>query len=496
MQRRIDTTGRDGQDRGNVLPLVLVATVVLSMVVVSILGYVSASLNYGTIVEQRADRLAAADGGMRYAVERLRLGASRVCSTNGGDYIDPPDINGSRVMVRCQQVTGGFDDTSGYALILTGEEIPVDDLACSDISDCYLLHSQSGASSAKVVGGPVYMADMSDRGLYLQAPVEFRYSQLLYTDADCDASNPDLPDGTGDEKAASFDSDSLGLSCTERPWSADANPTTGMFSEPNHVVPIPTGPVNPVPTVDGNGCTIWEPGYYNVAPTLGSHNYFKSGDYVFDGVTLYIEHSKVTAGRAVVVSGSDPTPGDTQFIPNTTCNTARNVDPGTTITTAGATFYMRNGAHIEIAQHGTLEIMRRKQGKAYVSIHVLPSQTAGVNLTDMTWNDSIIVQRPGSNKDMVIHGLVWAPDARVTLDTVTNTANGQMLGGAVLSSISVGTSSSADEFAIAIEPTDLHGKMLLTSVAAKDGQTTTIRSVVDYRPSTNYTAVTSWRVVD
>lgn len=474
------------RDRGAILPLVLVASVVLSMVVVAVAGYVTTGLRYGNVVEQRADRLAAADGGMRYAVERLRLGASRICATNGGDFIDPPDINGAEVMVRCGQVGVGFDNTNGYALILTGEEIPT---WCTDESVCFLLHSQSGVSTAKLVGGPVYMAHMRDQALYTQAPVEFRYSQLLYTDSDCSTSAPDLPDGSGTEQAATFDSDSLGLACTERPWSADAHPTRGLFSEPNHVVPVPTGPVNPAPTVDGNGCTVWEPGVYTIAPSLGSHNYFKSGNYVFDGVTLDVTAAKVTAGRAVVVSGSTPTPGDTQFIPNTTCNTARNVDPGTGVTTAGATFYLRNGARIEIGTQGTLEIMRRKQGKSYVSIHVLDGS--------LTWNDDVIWQGPGTNKDMVIHGLIWAPEARVTLAEVTNTANGQILGGAVLSSISIAASASADEFSIAVEPSDLHGKMVLDSVATTDdGRSTTIRSIVDYRPTTNYAAVTSWRVVD
>lgn len=477
---------RSARDRGAILPLVLVASVVLSVVVVSVMGYVATGLRYGNVVEHRADRLAAADGGMRYAVERLRLGASRICGTNGGDIIDPPDINGAEVTVRCGQVGSGFDDTNGLALILTGEGIPA---GCTDESNCFLLHAQSGVSAAKVVGGPVYMAHMREQAFYTQAPVEFRYSQLVYTDSDCSTSAPALPDGSGTDKPVTFDSDSLGLSCTERPWSADADPTRGMFSQPNHVVPIPSGPVNPAPTVDGNGCTVWEPGVYTTAPALGSHNYFLSGNYVFDGVTIDVTHAKVTAGRSVVVSGPSATPGDTQFIPNTTCNTARNVDPGTGVTTAGATFYMRNGAHVEIGTHGTFEIMRRKQGKSYVSIHVLDGS--------MAWDDDIIWQGPGTNKDMAIHGMIWAPGARITLAEVTNAANGQILGGAILSSISIAASASANSFSIAVEPSDLHGKMLLDSVATTpDGRSTTIRSIVDYRPTTNYAAVTSWRVID
>lgn len=458
------------RDRGTVLPLALVVSVVLSIVVVSVASFVATGLRYGDVVEGRADRLAAADGGMRYAVERLRLGASRICATSGGDSIDPPDINGATVTVRCSQVGNGFDDVNGWALVLTGEEIPA---TCSG-GDCALIATQAGASTSKLVGGPVYMGSLD---FDAAAPLEFRYSQLLHSQGSCSTPGA-VPSNV------SFDSTSLGLACTERTWSADADPSRGLFSEPNiGVLPSASGPsLNPPSTVDGNGCKVFEPGYYTVAPVLGSHNYFKSGNYVFDGFTLDVKQAKVTAGRAAA-DGAD---GAAQFIPNTTCNTARNSDVNG-ITTAGVTFYLKNGARFTLDAHGQLEIMRRKQGKSYVGIHVLDGS--------LTATDDVIEQGPGNNKDMAIHGLVWAPEARMTFSNVTNTANGQLLGGAVLSNIQMDASASAVGFIIAVAPSDLTGKLLLDSIAELDGKTTTIRSIVDYRPSTNYAAVTSWRVV-
>lgn len=476
------TTTSPVRDRGGILPMVLVSSVVLSMVVASVATFVATDLRYGAVVEDRADRLAAADGGMRYAVERLRLGASRICATAGGDHIDPPDINGASVSVSCSQIGNGFDDTNGWAMILTGEEIPA---TCAG-TECALLRTQSGTSIAKLVGGPTYLARADASAFDLLALIEFRYSQLLYTAPDCATST--LPPLSN----LSFDSTSLGFSCTERPWSADAEPD-GMFTEPNkaYVVTTATGqasmPQNPAPTTDGNGCTIFTPGLYDTPPALGSHNYFMSGDYVFDGFTLVVGHAKVTAGRAAIVA-SDGSPGDTQFIPNTACNTARNSDLPAGVTTSGATFYLQSGANFELREHGTLEIMRRKQGRSYVSIHVLDDS--------LTYDDEVIFQGPGTNKDLAVHGLVWAPEARMTFKEVTNTANGQLRGGAVLSNVDINASATADEFLIAVEPSDLHGKMLLDAVATKNGMSTTIRSVVDYRPTTNYAAVTSWRVVN
>ncbi len=456
------------RDKGGILPIVLVCSVVLSLVVGGIATYVATGLRYGEIVESRADRLAAADGGMRYAVERLTLGASRICATAGGDTIDPPDTNGATVTVTCQQVGDGFDDITGWALILTGEEAP---------STEALISTQGGASTNKLVGGPVYMNRLDFGGSL--APIEFRYSQLLYTGVD--ANGDGICDSTSSIPShVSFDSTSLGVACTPRPWSNDAHPR-GLYSEPNIGV-LPTN-LDPAPTFVG-GCKVFSPGHYTTAPSLGSYNYFLSGNYLFDGVVLDVRHATVTAGHAA----GDGTDGAVQRIPNTTCNSARNADPGIGVTTSGATFYMQNGARFELNTHGTLEILRRKQGKSYVGIHYLDDS--------LTYNENVILQGPGNNKDMVVHGLIWAPEARVTFSNVTNSANGQILGGAVLSTIQMDSSASAVGFVIAVEPTDLHGKMQLDSTAEIDGLTTTIRSIVDYRPTTSYTAVTSWRVLE
>jgi len=453
---------RPARDAGSVLPLVLVISVVLSVFVAGLATYVFTGLRYSSVVEERADRLAAADGGMRYAVERLKLGASRICATGGGDTIDPPDTNGATVTVSCRQVGDGFDDINGWALILTGEEAPTSDP---------LISSLGATSVNKLVGGPVYMSRLN---FYTEAPLQFRYSQLLYTAADCDAP-PSIPANV------TFDSTSLGLACTPKPWSRAANPTNGLFSEPN-VGPLPTN-MNPDPSFVGS-CKVFEPGHYTIAPTLGSNNYFKSGNYIFDGFKLDIKNTKVTAGRA----SGDGSDGSTQFIPNTPCNTARNADPGVGVTTSGVTFYLQNDAGFVLSSNGTLEVMRRKQGKSYVGIHVLDDS--------YTYDEDVIFQGPGSNKDMVMHGLVWAPQARITFDNVSNVANGQLLGGGVLSNVSLQSSASSVGFIIAVEPSDLTGKIQLDSVAEIDGNSTTIRSIVDYRPTTGYTAVTSWRVID
>src|SRR5580765_7742399 len=87
------------RDRGSILVLTLVMAVVLSLVIAAIASYVTSGLKYSKVVEDRADRLAAADGGLRYALERLQKGTYAACMTKlgGGGYtIDfPAQVNGA-----------------------------------------------------------------------------------------------------------------------------------------------------------------------------------------------------------------------------------------------------------------------------------------------------------------------------------------------------------------------------------------------------------------
>ena len=458
-------------DRGAVLPLVLVSTVIIGMVVVAVASYTTTGLRYGRVVEARADRLAAADGGLRYAIQKLKKVGHHECPT-----IDPPDVNGAVVTLTCTPVGASFDGTEGYALVLTGEGMA---------GNAPLISTQGAASTPKRVSGLVYMSHLD---LDLQATIRFEFGQMQYTSSPCPTSHVIRDNGTPVDTSdpgsyVEFSDDHYGVVCTTQPWSRDASPT-GKFSEPFR--PDLSGlPLNPAPVPDPSGgvCKVFLPGHYTSAPALGNYNYFRSGNYLFDGFTLTIGNQKVTAGRVLEGNGS------VQAIPNTHCDAARQADNVTNVTEAGATFYLQNDAGIAIEQNGTFEVLRRKQGRSYVSVHVLDSSLAH--------NEDVIFQGPGSNKDMALHGMVWAPLARITLDNVANVAEAQLLGGAVVSNILIQASAGATGLVIAVEPGDMTGLLQLDSTATTaDGRSTTIRSIVDYRPSTKYAAATSWRVID
>jgi hypothetical protein len=465
-------------DRGSVLPLVLVLTVVISMVVLAVATYTTTGLRYGRVVEARADRLAAADGGLRYAIEKLELVGHHECPT-----INPPDVNGATVTLTCTPVGASFDDTEGYALVLTGEGVPASQA---------LLSAQSAAMVAKRVSGLVYMNRLH---FDLQAQVQFENGQMQYTfvpPSANPASDPCPTTHTIENDGGSsvlFSDDHYGIVCTTQPWSRDDNPVDdpstefvneqGKFSEPLRG-DISTLPLDPPWSANGS-CRVFLPGHYTVAPALGTYNYFRSGNYVFDGFTLTISNQQVTAGRVLEDNGG------VQAIPNTTCIGAIEADNVANVTEAGATFYLQNEARIQVLQNGTFEVVRRKQGRTYVGIHVLDES--------LTYDEDVIYQGPGSNKDMAIHGMVWAPRARITLAEVANVAEAQLLGGAVLSNIKVDSAAGTTGLVIAVEPGDITGLLQLDSTATtSDGVSTTIRSIVDYRPSTRYAAATSWRV--
>ena len=115
-----------------ILPIVLVISMVSAMVIIALANYVTADLATARSSRTRADRLAAADGGLRYGVEQLRnfhgqLGA--LCGTaaaTGGGYTQqfPPVINGSTTTVTCRRVGSLISDVDGWGLIVTGEGVP------------------------------------------------------------------------------------------------------------------------------------------------------------------------------------------------------------------------------------------------------------------------------------------------------------------------------------------------------------------------------------
>jgi hypothetical protein len=199
----------------------------------------------------------------------------------------------------------------------------------------------------------------------------------------------------------------------------------------------------------------------------------KSGNYYFHNVTVDISNAVVTAGWP-----DDQRFGDDQFVPNFPCNNALNADKTSAGATPGATFYMGGSAKIEIGNKGSLEILRRLQGDDLVSIQVMESNTVNYSASTLGYNDNIVWTKSGNNSDLALHGLLWAPRAQLEFGNVTNAANGQLLGGAAVARIILQASASASAFIIRVETSPIAFELKVDATATKDGQSTTMRAVV------------------
>lgn len=480
---------RTERDQGMILPIVLIISTVSAMVIIALANYVTVDLRYGKVVEERADRLAAADGGLRYGVEQLRnfhgqLGA--LCNTaaaTGGGYTQqfPPVINGSTTKVTCRRVGNLISDLDGWGLVVTGQGVPAGQF----------LFATKGAGQSdnlKTFSGPVYISDATR--MDMGAKMEIDDGDLYYSSTDCTVplTIPAIADGY-----LAFVPDFFrGVECADLPW-------TGLFNPPKVLVAgvevAPTPPTNaPLPPVVVDGCTVFSPGKYT-SVALGSDNYFKSGEYYFENVTMNVQNQSVVAGFPYNA-------GDSAKIDQPACLTQQEADAAANAPSGngGATFYLGGSSKIVVNGGGGFEIFRRLINRTYLSVYALGTSGPNYTASTLDWNDAgggwLLETKSGSNNDVAVHGLFWAPLAAASLGNITNAANGQLLGGLVVARLDTQASASASAFAIGIETSPRDARFLLSSTATLYGQSTTIQAVVQFRPTSSELAINSWRVVN
>lgn len=463
-------------DHGFVLPGAMVLAIVLALVTAAVAGYAAVSLRYTVIVDQRADRLAAAEGGMRYAIEKMKL-FQTLCTTGAaqGELTTavPPALNGTNVTVTCRRMSGDVSDIRGWAAVVTGEGLP---------AGAKGLVSRGSNATPKTFGGPVYL--YSNTGISFQAPIEIKNGDLWYRASSCTP----LPEI--DQSNLIFTPAFLrGPLCTTYTW-------RDLFPSPPALPPKPTV-VNP-PYSDSfvPGCRVFFPGTYTVAPDLAAENYFVSGDYYFENVNFEIKQAKVIGGQP-----GGAALGDVEgFIYSPACDgaPAYSRDVWDAESGTGVTWVLGGSSRIYVNTQGELELFRRRTGNATISIIAAPQGNAEGYLPSTnvaTSSEWLIDSKSGNGQDLVIHGQVYAPYGRVRLNNITNIANGQMLGGVVAAVLDVQASASASNFLIRVETDPTNFKLLLISSATDQrGGVTRVRSVIDMNPDSGEVAVNSWRV--
>lgn len=456
------------RDRGAVLPMVLVVSLVLGAVVVAVATYTTTALRYGQVVEAQAGRLAAAQGAMDDALEQLSVRSS-VCSTQAGAgagvNVDFPEtINGASVTVNCRIATGEVPSGDFFALGVTGEGAPAN-------SSPIFRFTLGGKPE---IGGPVYVQSPS-RTTFSQ-PTTIVEGDLWHPDSVCpgsklyDRSSVNIP-------GLNFDPNTRGIYCINQDWADLAGPVPPVQEPP----PL----VDPPHELVGS-CRVFQPGRYTTPPNLGNNNYFMSGIYHFDDLgVITLQGRKVTMGHR-------PLEGF-PVIDNTACNQVRmGAVPafGMLDTGEGATLYTTGSTAFNSRSNSGLEISGRK----------LPGTQRSIGLQVIGngpgYSNPLLSSDNGAQKELAVWGQLWAPYSAVVFGTVPAQKAAALRGGAWLARFEGGVSAASVGFVIEVPTDSAPTKLVLESTATDGRGSSTVRAIADYRPSSGEVAVNSRRVVN
>jgi hypothetical protein len=266
-----------------------------------------------------------------------------------------------------------------------------------------------------------------------------------------------------------------------------------LFSAPP--LNVPTSPLNPATTggdPDGSGslrpCVVFHPGKYTAPLQLdgSAEYYFRAGEYYFQNASINIADTIALAGYA------DGSLGDSEAFTSQSCEFFQDEDRADG-GSPGATFYLGGSSRLYINK-GEFEIMRRLQGDRAVSIHALDGAGSGYLASSLTLGNDVILVEEAGTPDFAVHGLLWAPRARAEFNIVGVKASGNVLGGIVIGAAHLKTSQQGLQ--IRVEPNPIASRLMLTSTATLDGNTTKIRAIAQVRPDNGDLVLNSWRVCD
>ncbi|MDJ0770136.1 MAG: hypothetical protein QNJ12_15145 [Ilumatobacter sp.] len=473
------------RDHGTVLPLVLVIVVVLSLVVISVAKYSAATLRQGQVVEASADRLAAADGATDNALEAIDRGSSPCTITalgaSGYTYPLGDTVNDIDPSITCQVVGGQVNAVDSFAVIITGDGGQTGPLL-------EITNGGSSPQAQKVFEGPVYLArtpraNAPNQTMDFSATLTLKDGDLWYSNPTCPATDVDLPTQLTITPAG------YTTKCLTDDWFT----LFGSRKPPVPAVAALTPQASTTPTPDANGCYIWPAGRYSSPPQLAnqSYNYFESGDYFFDDIgTWQLANTFVLAGYPGSIGPGIPGYKNSDTYATNPCRNAWN----SAADQSGAAFFMGGTSNIDLTNNSALEISGRAQGAYNVGLQALDAADAGALASTITGDGRIVLSNSGTNKQLSIQGLVWAPQAGLEFDLIANDAVAALTGGAVVAELSAGASAQANNFVIRVDTQPSTANVELTVTATKEG-TTKVRTLITYRTDTEY-AVLSRRVTE
>jgi hypothetical protein len=408
-------------DAGQVLVLVLLFMIVFGLILGALLSNAAVNLRNTSTVRNQESKVYAADAGLDWAIQTIR-NTKTACPGPASDPVSlgTPSFNGEAATVTCA-VTSNSTTTgaAGYALITTDPS--ADSL-------------QTTGAATPAINGPVYAAGIAgDVNLHvLDGDVSVQQDQC------------------GGQPA--------GLTVTPSPpYEYRCSPTTGAATAASvpHVLPPNAPPARTAP--DPSDCTVFHPGMYSGSITLGPKNYFESGVYVFDDVSINVTEAQVVGGR--------PGAGEHNAI-----NLAPCADDGPDARGTGVKWVLRGSSSITVGQAGQLELYERKGGDPNVE------GTQGISIqSDST--GVVLHEDSGATPALAVHGMIYAPSASIDLET-TNGAVAWLLAGVVTGKITLGQDSVSDGVRLTTGTDDNVRQITLTSTAGSGNDARAVATAV------------------
>lgn len=476
------------RDRGTVLPLVLVFVVALGLVIAGTTRYAGANLRFTTVIDERTAASAAAEAGLRGAIERVRTNSVTTCE-NGPVRVaptHPETFNDAGITVTCDRLDAGQATLSGWAAVVTGEGI-------GSLTD--LLIEEEGPQMST---GRIFVPSLQQPDFRINIEDVQLAGDLFY-------------DGSGDdcatideyvESSSAYDDDIVmaegSFVCWPQSWSdiVDEPPVaTGSGSGS-----LPPFAATPPPYQDVSGCRVFEPGWYTSLDLKhGDENYFRSGVYVFDDV-LIDTAGPMDEDETYITGGYPPDASyDYRLITTGACEAAKAAD-GYVGGPYGVTWYFTGSSRLLVRRHGSIELIPMlhvdTSGREHaVSIHVLGSETLADGVASIDEDES------GTSFDhnhALFHGQIWSPTQPVDLEDMEAGGDGRVTSGVVAARLLI-DSNWGSIGPLGPDRTATDHRLLLSSVATVGDVTIEAQAVVDHRPGADIDdriAVRSFRFVD
>lgn len=499
----------DSSDEGAILVLVLLFLLVIGGTISVVVTQATTSLSNTNVVRNNAVKVYTADAGVEAGIQLLRQDPTlcpnsaamqqtiTALSSTAIPSAAAPNPPTPSLTVTCQVEAGTSGGANGFAAITT-------DTASTDSL------STQGGSALPTVDGPVYAGNWLASGANaISLAVRGGNAYESPNGGAC------TPPGVAP----------AGLSVTPKPpFSFRCQNPMGAVSPlalgnavPHVLPPYSTLTTRSIaPSVVGT-CSLFLPGRYvaltPTALTLTADNYFASGVYYFENITINVSASAV-GGSMSLVGGSPASfgnPSTREEVINRTAGSATSpcssdgaaklVDPTLDTTATGVTWILGGSSRVIVSPGDSqLELFSSKDaaGVAQPSLIAVPAGSTSYATSSVTYASGtpLFYEDSGASPQAALHELVWAPNAQIQFNNTTNTEGSRLGGGVVAGHLTLQNSSSANGFAISVRNQPTTRIVRVTATAGglpAEGRSVVATAVVDIANNTTVATVLSWR---